>query len=81
MHVLDRLRALATRELSIDSAALDPQTPLSALHIDSLAFVDFIFKVEQEFGIRVPDDRISNMRTIGDLERSVSELLPASSQT
>jgi acyl carrier protein len=81
MPVLDRLRALAAKELSIDSAALDLHTPLSALHIDSLAFVDFMFKVEQEFGIRVPDERISKMRTIGDLERSVSELLPASSST
>ncbi|MDB5901861.1 MAG: hypothetical protein JWM26_739 [Betaproteobacteria bacterium] len=81
MPVLDRLRALAAKELSIDSTTLDLHTPLSALHIDSLAFVDFMFKVEQEFGIRVPDERISKMRTIGDLERSVSELLPASSST
>jgi acyl carrier protein len=81
MQVLDRLKALAARELSIDSAVLDLQTPLTALHIDSLAFVDFMFKVEQEFGIRVPDERISSMRTIGDLERSVAELLPASSET
>lgn len=77
MHVLDRLRTLAAREFSLDGTALDPQMPLSSLHIDSLAFVDFMFKVETEFGIRVPDERIGKMRTIGDLERAVTELVPA----
>ena len=81
MHTLDRLRILAARELSLDGPALELQTPLSSLHIDSLALVDFIFKVEEEFGIRVSDERISNMRTIGDLERSISELLPATPES
>jgi len=81
MHTLDRLRTLAARELSLDGAALELQTPLSSLHIDSLALVDFIFKVEEEFGIRVSDERISNMRTIGDLERSISDLLPAAPES
>jgi acyl carrier protein len=81
MHTLDRLRILAARELSLDGAALELQTPLSSLNIDSLALVDFIFKVEGEFGIRVPDERISSMRTIGDLERSITELLPAASES
>jgi acyl carrier protein len=81
MNVLDRLRALAARELSLDTSGFESQTPLSELHIDSLAFVDFMFKVEEEFGIRVPDSSMSGMRTIGDLERSISELLSAAPQS
>lgn len=81
MDVLDRLRALAARELSLDTSGFEPRTPLTELHIDSLAFVDFLFKVEQEFGIRVPDARVATLRTIGDLERSISELLPGSSRS
>jgi acyl carrier protein len=81
MPVLDRLRGLAAKELSIDSSALELQTPLTALHIDSLAFIDFLFKVEQEFGIRVPDQRMNSIRTIGDLEQLVSELLTTPSET
>jgi acyl carrier protein len=80
MDVLDRLRALAERELSVDTSAFEAGTPLSELHIDSLAFVDFLFRVEEEFGIRIPEARASGMRTIGDLERSVSELLSSAPQ-
>lgn len=75
MDVLDRLKALAARELAIDVSGFELRTPLTELHIDSLAFVEFLFKVEQEFGVRVPDARVTTMRTIGDLERSISELL------
>ena len=81
MDVLDRLRALAARELSLDTSGFEPRTPLTELHIDSLACVDFLFKVEQEFGIRVPDSRVTTLRTIGDLERSISELLPGAPQS
>ena len=81
MDVIDRLKALAARELSLDTSGFEAQTPLSELHIDSLAFVDFMFKVEEEFGIRVPDARVTGMRTIGDLERSISELLAAAPQS
>ena len=81
MDVLDRLRALAARELSLDTSRFEPETPLSELHIDSLAFVDFLFKVEEEFGVRVPDSSATEMRTIGDLERSISELLSGAPQS
>ena len=81
MDVLNRLKALASKELSIDTSTFDLETPLSELHIDSLAFVDFLFKVEEEFGVRMPDERVTAMRTIGDLERSVSELLSGAPQS
>jgi acyl carrier protein len=77
MDVLDQLRALAARELAVDTSKFELQTPLAELHIDSLAFVDFLFKVEEEFGIRVPDSRVTDMKTVGDLEHSISELLAA----
>jgi acyl carrier protein len=80
MDVLDRLRTLAAHELTIDASALVPTTPLSELHIDSLAFVDFLFKVEGEFNIRVPDERVTTLRTIGDLEQMITELLAATPQ-
>ncbi|HEX2829928.1 MAG TPA: acyl carrier protein [Burkholderiales bacterium] len=77
MDVLEQLKALAARELAIDTSKFEPQTPLADLHIDSLAFVDFLFKVEEEFGIRVPDSSVTDMKTVGDLERSISELVAA----
>jgi acyl carrier protein len=81
MDVIDRLRALAAKELAIDTSSFEAQTPLTDLHIDSLAFVEFLFKVEEEFGIRIPDTQAMNMRTIGDLEQSISGLLSGAPQS
>lgn len=77
MDALIRLRELAKKDFGIDASALDPATPLRSLKIDSLAFVEFVFKVEEEFGVSLPDDHVNTISTLGDLERCVSDALAA----
>ena len=74
METLSRIKALAARELGIDTDGLDPDAPLDQLGIDSLAFMDFLFKVEEEFKISVTDDALKGIKTLADLERHVSAL-------
>src|SRR5262249_40608054 len=45
MDTLDRIKGLATQELSLDPAKLDSNAPLDTLGIDSLTFIEFMFKV------------------------------------
>ena len=54
MDTLARIRQLAAKEFSINPDGLDPAAPLDTLGIDSLSFIEFMFKVEEEFG--VPED-------------------------
>jgi acyl carrier protein len=75
MDTLERLRALAVREFSIDPASLDPRVPLESLGIDSLAFIDFMFKVEEEFGVSVSDEDLKGIRTLGALESHLAHRL------
>ena len=56
MDTLARIKELAAKEFSIDANALDPAAPLDTLGIDSLSFIEFMFKVEEEFGVSVSDD-------------------------
>ena len=56
MDVLDRIKHLAAKEFSMDPGSIDPDTPLNTLHIDSLSFIEFLFKVEEQFGVSVSDD-------------------------
>src|SRR5918992_973764 len=72
MDTLERLRRLAAKELAIDPGALDPAAPLDSLGIDSLSFIDFMFKVEEEFGVRVTDDELKDIKTLAALERCVA---------
>jgi acyl carrier protein len=76
MDTLARIKALAAKEFAIDAGGLDPVAPLDTLGIDSLSFLEFMFKVE-EFGVSVSDEDLKAIRTLADLERHVGAALSA----
>jgi acyl carrier protein len=77
MDTLARIRALAAKEFAIDAGGLDPGAPLDTLGIDSLGFLEFMFKVEEEFGVSVSDEKLKSIKTLADLERHVQAALSA----
>ena len=77
MSTLARIQDLAAKEFSIDPSSLDPQAQLDTLGIDSLSFIEFMFKVEEEFGVSVSDENLKGIKTLADLERHVVDALAA----
>jgi acyl carrier protein len=77
MDTLARIKDMAAKEFSIDPGGLDPAAPLDALGIDSLSFIEFMFKIEEEFGISVSDEDLRSIKTLADLERHVGAALAA----
>jgi acyl carrier protein len=77
MDTLARIRELAAKEFSINPDGLDPKAPLDALGIDSLSFIEFMFKVEEEFGVSVSDEDLKSIKTLSYLERHVAAALAA----
>jgi acyl carrier protein len=75
MDTLSRIKELAVKELSIDPSKLDPDAPLDALGIDSLTFIEFMFKVEDEFAVKVSDEDLRKIKCLADLERHVAASL------
>jgi acyl carrier protein len=77
MDTLARIKDMAAKEFSIDPGGLDPTAPLDSLGIDSLSFIEFMFKVEEEFGVSVSDEDLRSIKTLADLERHVGAALAA----
>ena len=75
MQTLDRIKDLAIKELSLDAGKLDPKAPLADLGVDSLTFIEFMFKVEDEFGVKVSDQDLRGIKCLADLERHVAASL------
>lgn len=75
MDTLARIRKLAAKEFSIDPDGLDPKAPLDTLGIDSLSFIEFMFKIEDEFGVKVSDEDLRGIKCFADLERHVAASL------
>ena len=77
MDMLARIKQLAAQEFSIDPAKLDPTGSLESLGIDSLSFIEFMFKIEEEFGVSVSDEDLKSIKTLADLEHYVAAALVA----
>jgi acyl carrier protein len=48
------------------------ETPLDALGIDSLEFAELLMKLAEETGKEVPDSKLAELHTVGDLARAFS---------
>jgi acyl carrier protein len=42
--------------------------------LDSLAIMNFIMALEDEYDISIPLDRVAQVETVGDLEKAIEEL-------
>lgn len=73
MSSLAELQALIHEKYGLDPATLDPNASMREKGIDSLALVEFIFEVEDRFGISVPDTA-ANCQTLAELATLIDEL-------
>jgi acyl carrier protein len=49
----------------VDSVQLD-KSFTDDLDIDSLSMVEVVVAAEEKFGVKIPDDDVKNLRTVGD---------------
>jgi acyl carrier protein len=78
MDVGDRIRAFIKQEVILnDEAELANDTPLLEGIIDSLALMQLVAFLEEEFETEIDDTEIraENFRTVADIERLVEERL------
>ncbi len=73
----ERLKKLAVDEMACRPEDLEPETELISL-TDSLGLVELLYKVEDEFGITIPDEEAESIQTFNDLveivERKLSKI-------
>ncbi len=70
--VIQRVSSIVGEQLGVEQADLVPEASLlDDLGADSLAVVELVMALEEEFGIEVPDDDVENIRTIQDIVQYV----------
>ena len=76
--VVERIRTLVASQLGVDAAEVtEDASILEDLGADSLDVVELVMALEETFDIEVPDEDVETMRTVGDVERYVSQRLAA----
>lgn len=76
MSSLKELQDLIQKKYGLDAAALDPNTSMRSSGVDSLALVEFLFEVEDHYGISVPEEH-SGIDTLTELAAVVDQLVAA----
>jgi acyl carrier protein len=69
----ESVRELLSRFFDVPPARLSPETSLDELGLDSLAAVE----IEERFGVRVPNDRAAEFRSVRAIAEGVRALQAA----
>ena len=83
MHTLARIRDLAAKQFGGDPQAIDPDAPVESLGADSIGYLEFLFELEDAFGISIDQDEAKDIHTLRALcvlvDRLVEEKIPQES--
>ncbi|MBP2330656.1 acyl carrier protein [Kibdelosporangium banguiense] len=65
--ILDALATIVQEVTDIDSAEVTVEKSFTDdLDVDSLSMVEITMQVEDMFAVKIPDEKIAELRTIGD---------------
>ena len=70
------LADVLSEKYDVDPDAISPEATLTELGLDSLTIVELLFDVEDEFGIEVPEERVT-FETLAEAAALVDELVQA----
>ncbi len=74
MSTLERLRKLFIDKFDFNIEELKPTTTLEYLGLDSLDKIEFMFDIENEFNIKIPDQEFEVI-TIQDIVDAVNRFI------
>ena len=81
MSTLQTIQRMMAEQFELKEEVLVPGAELEALGLDSLSIIEFMFNIEDEFNIKLPDERveIKTVQNIADIvDRLVAEQHSAS---
>ena len=58
--IVNEVAGVPTDSVQLDKSFTDD------LDIDSLSMVEVVVAAEEKFGVKIPDDDVKNLRTVGD---------------
>ncbi len=73
-----RLIQVLVDELGLDADKISPDADFEKdLEVDSLGVVELLMALEDEFGVKIPDEEAENIHTVGEAIDLVSSKLGA----
>lgn len=68
MELNDKVMKLVSEATKVELSNINPETSfIDDLNLDSLDMVELMMKMEDEFGIEIPEDDTEKLKTIKDV--------------
>ncbi|MEV7602240.1 acyl carrier protein [Kitasatospora sp. NPDC089797] len=65
--ILNAIAGIIEEVIGVDAAEVGAETSFTEdLDVDSLAMMEIAVAVEDRFEVKIPDDRVRELRTVGD---------------
>ena len=74
MSTLPTIQRMMVEQFDLKVADLTPEAQLEELGLDSLSVIEFMFNIEDEFKVKLPDERVE-IKTIQDISSLVERLV------
>jgi len=75
MATIDKVKDILVEQLGADRESITTETDIQKdLNADSIAVMELIVEIEDEFGVEVPDDVLLEIKTVGDIVERIDEL-------
>ena len=66
-EILSGLAEIVNEETGLPVESVEPDKNFTDdLDIDSLSMMTIVVNAEEKFGVRIPDDDVKNLKTVGD---------------
>ena len=71
-EILEGLATIVNEETGLDIGEVQLDKSFTEdLDIDSLSMMTIVVNAEEAFGVRIPDDEVKNLTTVGDAVRFI----------
>lgn len=74
MNIEEKVISIVSEVLGIEGEKITSADTFDDLYVDSLDLVEIIIECEQEFGYPIKDDKVQNLKTVGDLVNLIKDL-------
>ncbi|RKT18107.1 acyl carrier protein [Streptomyces sp. 1114.5] len=59
-EIVNEIAGIPTEDVAVDKSFTDD------LDVDSLSMVEVVVAAEERFDVKIPDDEVKNLKTVGD---------------
>lgn len=74
MNTLQTIQNLMVRQFDLKKNDLTPDATLESLGLDSLSVIEFMFNIEDDLKIKLPDERIE-LKTLQDVVNVLDKVI------